>query len=420
VTRYYRAVSGAPVERGWLGRVDRWGRSHDWTSDVLTAVGCAAVLGALSLSTADGITWSAGWSASLIASLVVLHASVAVRGHAPVLAYILASAAMLVIVLAPGGRVTDPVANGPSHLPALVLPSSLAYLFPLYTVAARVDAARGRIALAAALVGVAVATGSSASILHRYAAGGWLVDSYLALALAVGVLGTWSLGRSTHVRRARTARDRSEAARLAVLEERARIAREMHDIVAHSLAVIVRQAEGGAFVASRDADRAATALHTIADTGRDALADIRRLLGVLRDPDAMPPEPQPRLTDLAQLVDGVRRTGMDVRLAESGSPFAVGPAIELAGFRLVQEGLTNVVKHAGRHIRVAVAVQWTSDALIVEVSDDGVGRAADLPGIGAGLQGLRERVTAAGGTFDSAPLDPGFRVRARFPKVGLS
>lgn len=379
-------MSATVVERGWLGRVDRWGRSHGWLTDAMTALACAAVLGSLSLSTAHGIAWSTSWGVGLIATFLVLHATVLVRGHAPVLAYVTASAAMLVIVFAPAGRVIEPVANGPSHVPAIVLPSSLAYLFALYTVAARLDAVRGRIALAAALVGVALATGSTAAILHRFGTGSWLVDSYVALALAVGVLGTWSLGRFARVRGTWVAHDRAEAARVAVLEERARIAREMHDIVAHSLAVIVRQAEGGAFVASRDTERATTALQTIADTGREALADMRRLLGVLRDPDALPAGPQPRLADLAQLVEGVRGAGLDVRITESGAPFAIGPAIELAGYRLVQEGLTNAVKHAGARARVTVAVQWTQEALTVEVSDDGAGRSADLPGTGAGLR----------------------------------
>jgi signal transduction histidine kinase len=224
-----------------------------------------------------------------------------------------------------------------------------------------------------------------------------------------------------------------------VLEERARIAREMHDIVAHSLAVIVRQAEGGAFVAERDPRGAGRALRTIADTGRSALSDMRGLLGVLREPQAdleahvdaveMVAAPQPTLADLPRLVAGVQDGGVVVSLTESGARFAVGPATELAVYRLAQEGLTNAVKHAGLRAQVGVALCWAPDGLTVEVIDDGGGPATGQPGLhdppashpvpgaGAGLQGLRERIVAVGGTFSAGPRERGFQVHARFPRA---
>jgi signal transduction histidine kinase len=266
-----------------------------------------------------------------------------------------------------------------------------------------------------ALAGVVLAAVTTSGALDEIAAGRWLVAAYIALALGAGVVLTWNLGRLARIRRQRTRTERVETARLAVLEERARIAREMHDIVAHSLAVIVRQAEGGALVASRDTGRAVQAFGTIAGTGRDALAEMRGLLGVLRDPGASQPDPQPGLLELPQLVAGVRDTGLDVQLVECGEPFAIAPAAELAIYRVVQEGLTNVVKHAGTSAHVLVRLDWRDAQLTAEVGDDGGGRPAALPGTGAGLQGLRDRLAAVGGSFSAEPHGSGFRVRAGVP-----
>jgi signal transduction histidine kinase len=402
-------------EPGWLGRADRWGRAHGWAADVLLALTCAAVLGALSISGAQGIHWSTTWALLLVACFAVLHVTVALRRHLPLLAFGLACAAMLVIVLAPYGRIVAAAPGAADQVPALVLPSSLLFLLDLYSVAALLDVLRSRIALGVTLAGVALAAATTSGALDQIAAGRWLVAAYVALALGAGVLLTWNLGRLALVRQQRARTERVEAARLAVLEERARIAREMHDIVAHSLAVIVRQAEGGALVANSDASRAVQAFMAIAGTGRDALAEMRGLLGVLRDPGAVQADPQPGLAELPQLVAGVRDTGLDARFAESGEPFAIAPAAELAVYRLVQEGLTNVVKHAGTSAHVLVHLDWRDGRLTAEVSDDGGGRPAALPGTGAGLQGLHDRLAAVGGSFSAAPHGTGFRVRAGVP-----
>jgi signal transduction histidine kinase len=406
-------------EPPWLGRVDRWTRSHGWAADALLALACVAVLGALSLSGAQDLRWPIGWAVALAACFAVLHLTVVLRSHAPEVGYVLAGAAMLVVVLAPDGRVIDPVANGPTAVSALFLPSSLVFLVDLYAVASRTDAMRSRLALGAALAGVGIATWSSGDVLRDYAGGGALVSLYFALALAVGVLLTWNLGRLALVRRERVLAERAESAGLAVLEERARIAREMHDIVAHTLAVIVRQAEGGAFVAGRDPEQAAQTLRTIADAGRDALANMRGLVGVLRDPAAASGPPQPTLADLPALVAGLRDTGVDAELVETGGRFPVSAATELAGYRVAQEGLTNAVKHAGPGAHVAVVVDWQPSALTVEVTDDGGTAPGPLrvPGAGAGLPGLRDRIAAAGGTFTADRLDRGFRLRGCFPRT---
>jgi signal transduction histidine kinase len=408
----------------WLGGVERWNRAHGWASDALTAFAFAVVLGALSISSSQGLHWSSGWQSVLIVAFVVLHVTVAFRRRVPQAAYAVASVALLVIVLAPQAHVTNPVSGGPTRVPAFYLPSSLVFLVLLFSVAARVSAGRGRIALVIALAGVGIATGTTTDALHQFTTGSWLASFYFCAGLLLVVLMTWTLGRFAMVRRRHAIVERNEAARLAVLEERARIAREMHDIIAHSLAVIARQAEGGAFVAEQDPRGAGQALRTIADTSRTALTDMRGLLGVLREPDAgsidgSVPAPQPRLADLPRLVEGVCDTGVDAELIESGEPFAVGAATELAIYRLAQEGLTNAVKHVGPRAHVAVTLRWQPEQLTVEVLDDGggSGRAMPVPGAGAGLQGLRDRIAAVGGTFSAAPREVGFQVQASFPRA---
>ncbi len=416
---YDWAVTVPEPAAHWLGGVERWSRAHGWASDALAAFAFVAVLGGLSISGSQGLHWSLVWVIVLIVAFAVLHLTVAFRRRWPEFAYAAAGVALLVIVLAPDGQVSHPVSGGPARVPALFLPSSLVFLVVLFSVAARASAARSRAALVIALAGVGIATGTAADALRRFTAGGWLIVFYVFAGFGLIVLMTWTLGRLALVRRQRAATEGAEAARLAVLEERARIAREMHDIVAHSLAVIVRQAAG-------------QVLLTIAGTSRSALADMRGLLGVLRDPasgsggepggrsEAEPvAAPQPGLADLPRLVAGVRDTGVDAELTESGAPFAIGAATELAVYRLAQEGLTNAVKHAGPRAHVAVALVWQPQELTVEVVDDGGGSmpAPAVPGAGAGLQGLRDRIAAVGGTFSAIPRELGFAVRARFPRA---
>ena len=174
-------VPGGPYDQGvmthgpepnWLGRVDRWTRSHSWAADALATLAVLAVLGALSVGGAQGIRWSAGWVAALIACFAVLHLTVAVRSRAPEAAFLVAAAAMLVIVFAPDGRVTDRVPGGPTHVPALFLPSSLVFLLVLYSAASWLAAVRSRVALAIALAGVAIATRLTTGTLRQLTAGG--------------------------------------------------------------------------------------------------------------------------------------------------------------------------------------------------------------------------------------------------------
>jgi signal transduction histidine kinase len=198
----------------------------------------------------------------------------------------------------------------------------------------------------------------------------------------------------------------AEAARAAA-EERARVARDMHDILAHAVSLMVVQAEAGPVALRADPHLAERAFVAIADAGRDAMTQLRRLLGVLR-PGEVPRAPQPTLDDLADLVGGI--ASLEVR----GDPRPITPDAEVAVYRIVQEALTNTVKHAqARH--VAVRLDWLPAELEVSVTDDGRGRVAAGAG-GHGLIGIRERATACGGSATAGPgPDGGFVVRARLP-----
>ena len=241
------------------------------------------------------------------------------------------------------------------------------------------------------------------------------------------VAGAWFLGHSVRARRLYTetleAKNRElelaqhELARQAVTEERLRIARELHDVVAHSMSVVAVHAGTGRMVASADPAAAEQALATIEATTRSALGEMRRLLGVLRSSDGEPAalEPAPGLADLDRLVADVERSGLHVQLRIDGDRTEVPPGVDLSAYRVVQEALTNVIKHAGP-AAVTVEVSYDGAGVTVDVADDGRGAAAPaLPG-GHGLVGMRERVAVHGGELDAGPRESGgFRVVARFP-----
>jgi signal transduction histidine kinase len=235
-------------------------------------------------------------------------------------------------------------------------------------------------------------------------------------------------------------RERDQRARLAVADERARIARELHDVVAHSLAVMIVQADGAGYAIESDPGLARDAVRTVASTGREALAEMRRLVSVLRNPeDGGPPAAAPSadcpparrtvgLGQLTPILDRFRASGLAVDLAVTGTAAPLPAGVELAGYRIVQESLTNTLKHAGAGSTVAVSVSYLPDqqpagrvtAVVIEVVDDGAGRsrftAGRIPGGGHGLLGMRERVAVYGGEFAAGPrVGTGWQVRARIP-----
>lgn len=211
-------------------------------------------------------------------------------------------------------------------------------------------------------------------------------------------------------------RERQETARLAVADERARIARELHDVVAHSLSVIVVQA-GAERLALRDgSESTAAVLRAIEETGREALTEMRRMLGMLReDETASGTAPQPGLDRLEELVGVVRDAGLPVELRVEGRPRPLPPGLDISAYRILQEGLTNVLRHA-HATRARILVRFGAGELELEVEDDGTGArdAAAVPG--HGLLGMRERVALYGGVLDAGAGDGGgFLVRARLP-----
>jgi signal transduction histidine kinase len=243
--------------------------------------------------------------------------------------------------------------------------------------------------------------------------------SDLVFTAVIVVAGPWFAGRALRGWRERAEeleRLTEHVARIAVLDERARIAREMHDVVAHSVSLMVVQAGGARRMLDEDVEESREALQSIEDAGRQALQELRRSLGMLRDGDApVDLAPQPGTAQIDELVQRTRAAGLPVELAVEGAPRAVAPGVDLAAYRIVQEALTNAVKHAGA-AGATVGLRWTPRALELTVADDGRGAAGTGNGAGHGLIGMRERVTAYGGTFAAgAAPGGGFAVRASFP-----
>ncbi len=252
------------------------------------------------------------------------------------------------------------------------------------------------------------------------------------------VLVSWAIGDLTRSRRLRlqALEDRSNRLEveqqheraLAASDERAHIAREMHDIVAHSLSVIITQADGARYAAQRDPGVAPATLATIAETGRSSLQEMRRLLGVLRGgSDDASTRPLPSLADLDELLLGFRASGLELTFSTVGKARRQLPAgAELTAYRIIQESLTNVLKHAGASARGAVELSWTGRGLAITVTDDGRGLSAmpvaaaaapdPITGGGNGIRGMTERVKLYDGSLSAeAPPDGGFRVHAIIP-----
>ncbi|MGH2968311.1 MAG: sensor histidine kinase, partial [Solirubrobacteraceae bacterium] len=204
-------------------------------------------------------------------------------------------------------------------------------------------------------------------------------------------------------------------AREAVVEERARIARELHDVVAHAISVIVLQARGGRRMLAEDPDDTRRALDAIEHAGAQALAEMRRLLGMLRQADdELALAPRPSLTRIDELVAQLAATGLPVAVTVEGEPLELPPGIDVSAYRIVQEALTNALKHAGP-ARAHVTLRYTPDELELVIVDDGAGT-GNGGGSGHGLAGLRERVAVYGGELESGRrAEGGYALRARLP-----
>jgi signal transduction histidine kinase len=214
----------------------------------------------------------------------------------------------------------------------------------------------------------------------------------------------------------RAERERDQQARMAAAAERARIARELHDVVAHNVSVMVVQADGAGFALDSDPEEARQAVRNISKTGRAALAEMRRLVGVLRDEAGHTDyTPQPGLDQLEELVRG---SAVPARLRVAGAPAELPEGQQLAIYRIVQEALTNALKHGGPGVHALVEIEYSGPELVVRVTDDGRGVAAPRSPDGHGLIGMRERVGMYGGAVWAGPRPGGgFQVLARLPMV---
>ncbi len=303
----------------------------------------------------------------------------------------------------------------------------IAVLIALYSVVKYADRLRDGI-----VAGVVAVLGGVLAALQTPGAGPWWMGAFF-YALIVGAV--WLAGLNLRTRRlyvlsledraATLEREREAQARAAVAEERTRIARELHDVVAHSMAVMIVQADGVRFTLDRDPATAREAAKVVADTGRAALEEMRRLVGVLREPTATQPDPadgpahrRPALVELPALLDRFRAAGLRVACGGAGAPPPLPPGLELTVYRVVQESLTNTLKHAGVGASVELTLDWSADAVVIRAVDDGRGRPVDgpAPSGGHGLVGMRERVGVYDGSLAAGPtLAGGWRVRARLP-----
>lgn len=466
---------GASLRRALVGGSP--GPERPTLADVVIAVALAAVLLTTSLTSVAQSGLPTTWQLAVGAALVLLHVAVATGRRAPGAVLVVMSLAMLVLAASPdlGGPSAASV-GGPYS--ALLLPSSLVYFVALYTASAHTSTPWPAVWLAMGLAGGAItvlrlwdAPNYTTSPLPG--AVGWRL--FVTAAVSAGVLAAWALGRyrATRIAWVATLEERAvqaelahraaiEQARLDVAAEtaraaeaeRRRIAREMHDVIAHSLAIVVSHAEAGRLASVKDPSHGPAALQTIADTGRQALREMRGLLGLLGDdPSSGAPSapgesngatetpspgpeatgarepaqrhtsglsahraPAPTLDEVPALVEGVRATGARVTLEVTGEPRAVAATTSLAAHRIVQEALTNAVKHAGAGAEVRVRLDWQDDLLVVRVTSRGAdgGRPAGEPG--QGLRGMVERAVHVGGSLTAVPVgDGGFEVSATLP-----
>jgi signal transduction histidine kinase len=242
-------------------------------------------------------------------------------------------------------------------------------------------------------------------------------SSWLSLWLVAWLLGAYL--RTRRLYKEGLAREQEERALTAVAEERNRIARELHDVVGHSVSVMTVQASAVRRLMRPDQEKERAALETVEAAGREALAEMRRMVGVLRSGDA-PPDlaPPPTLDQLDRLVDNFRRAGLDVSFETTGEPAPLPPGLDLTAYRLVQEALTNTLRHAGAR-RALVHIGHGDDRLVICVRDDGAGPNGSPPG--TGLLGMRERVAVYGGTLTTGAAEGGgFELRAELPVVTAS
>jgi signal transduction histidine kinase len=307
-----------------------------------------------------------------------------------------------------------------------LMAGNVGLLAALYAISVYGEVRYSRIALGVGGLGVLMATA------RYYSNNDWRQQITMMVALGALVFGVWAIGerrrtRGLYVaqleeRAAQLERDRDREAKLAVSNERTRIAREIHDVVAHGLSIMIVQADGGLYAADASPEQAKKALATIGDTGRASLNEMRKMLGLLKQ-DAQPeldpnqPRPQPGVSSLPELIENVRQAGLSVDYQVTGQPRDLPALLGLTAYRIVQEGLTNTLKHAGPGARTSVLLDFGREMLTVVVTDDGRGAAvAPSSDPGHGLVGMRQRASISGGTVNAGPkAGGGYEVVARLP-----
>lgn len=394
----------------------RWISTHPQTVD-------AIVFGTLSV-----LCWLAGLGFAVVSLLTLTALPTWPLWSAPLFA------AGTTVRRWPGPTVLAVAAVALMHVAArdVVVPGDVMTLYTMYMATVHGSERTARLSLLAGIVGALVLAaeasysslmvGSTPTVVQFIAGTLFYGTAGCAVVLALWVLARFQRVKHTTAQLALAAREqelhaREQRAALAVADERARIAREMHDVVAHSLSVIIAQADGGRFIAAQQPDRAAEVLARIGETGRSALADMRGLLGVLRDQGDSPRAPQPGLEDLPALLEQTRSTGLAVS-ADIRGPMADLPrSLQITLYRVVQESLTNVLKHAGPGASARVTLDAGPTEVVLEVRDNGIGAASVSDGRGHGLIGMRQRVALYNGTMWAGPAPGGgFLVRASIPR----
>jgi signal transduction histidine kinase len=308
--------------------------------------------------------------------------------------------------------------------PVYIRPSDLAVPIALYGLAAYRPRRQSLLGLGVGLFGALVLDFRFRPAFTHHELVGL---SFFFCVLASPMIIAWVAGDSMQYRRAyyasleekarRLERERDQQAQIAAATERARIARELHDVVAHNVSVMVVQAEGAAYAMDTSPESTRKALGAIAETGRSALVEMRRLLGVLRTQDGVAERaPQPGIDQLEDLLEQVRSTGVTVDFTVEGVPVELSQGVALAAYRVVQESLTNARKHGGPLVSALVGMHYSERELRLSVRDDGRGADAPTDGQGNGLAGMRERVAMFGGRLSAGPLPVGgFQVEAVLP-----
>jgi signal transduction histidine kinase len=359
-------------------------------ASALFALGAWEVLrGPVAEDVVNGPTWL-----NLVA-VALTTLPVAFRSRAP-----LAAAVVVYVTLAGRALLAEPLELYPPMLAAIIVTYTVA-------VTGTVRRTAAVLALAAAAIVVAWLRGSGTDATPQPLPSLVLLGIVATVGGVVGARDERARGMEER------AAEREERARAAVAAERESIAHELHDSVAHSLAMIALQAGGAQDVLDRDPERVRDALVSMERAAREGLVEMRRLLSLTGEDEDAALAPQPGIDRLDGLVDEARRAGLDVELAETGERRSLPPSVDLAAFRVVQESLTNAAKHVGR-CRARVEMRWQPEALEVEVANEG----AAVPGgegAGRGLVGMRERVRLVGGRLETGPTAAGFKVAAWFP-----